>query len=144
MDLRQCRVFVELAREKSFTKAARRLNVAQSAVSISLRNLEKDLGLRLINRKVKMISLTAEGEIFLRHAQRLLANVDTAKAEMEELRGLNLGEVRIGIPPMMSSYYFPQVIREFTRNFPHLQLSVYGDGAAKIQQMIVSGKIDLG
>jgi DNA-binding transcriptional LysR family regulator len=144
MDLRQCRVFVEIAREKNFTKAAKRLNIAQSAVSITLRKLEEDLGLLLINRQVKRICLTAEGETFLRHAQQILDKVKTTQAEMDELRGLQRGEVRIGIPPMMSAYYFPQVIREFSRRYPQLQLSVYGDGAAKIQQMIAHGEIDLG
>lgn len=144
MDLRQCRVFVELAREKNFTKAAQRLNIAQSAVSISLRKLEDDLGLLLINRQAKRICLTAEGEVFLRHAERLLANVSAAQAEMDELRGLKRGEVRIGIPPMMSSYYFPRLIHEFTHRYPQLKLSVSGDGAAKIQQMIAAGEIDLG
>lgn len=144
MDLRQCRVFVELAREKSFTKAANRLNIAQSAVSITLRKLEEDLGLLLINRQAKRFCLSAEGEVFLRHAQRLLKNVASAQAEMDELRGLKRGEVRIGIPPMMSSYYFPQLIHEFTQRYPQIKLSVSGDGAAKIQQMIAGGEIDLG
>ncbi|MBW2690304.1 MAG: LysR family transcriptional regulator [Deltaproteobacteria bacterium] len=144
MDLRQCRVFVEVARKKSFTRAANRLHIAQPAVSMTIRKLEEDLGLVLISRKAKQICLTAEGEVFLRHAQRILANCAAAQSEMAELQGLTRGEVRIGIPPMMSAYYFPQVIRKFIHRYPHLNLSVYGDGAASIQKMIAHGDIDLG
>jgi DNA-binding transcriptional LysR family regulator len=63
---------------------------------------------------------------------------------MAELKGLERGEVRIGIPPMMSSYYFPKVIRDFRLRYPKLQLSVYGEGAARIQRMILQGDIDMG
>ncbi|MCK4509720.1 MAG: LysR family transcriptional regulator [Desulfuromonadales bacterium] len=144
MDLRQCRVFVEVARENSFTKAANRLHIAQPAVSMTIRKLEEDLGLVLISRNAKQTCLTAEGEVFLRHAKRILANCAAALSEMGELQGLTRGEVRIGIPPMMSAYYFPQVIRKFIHRYPHLNLSVYGDGAASIQKMIAHGDIDLG
>jgi DNA-binding transcriptional LysR family regulator len=63
---------------------------------------------------------------------------------MAELKGLARGEVRIGIPPMMSSYYFPRIIRDFRRRYPRLQLSVYGEGAARLQRMILQGEIDMG
>ena len=63
---------------------------------------------------------------------------------MAELRGLSHGEVRIGIPPMMSSYYFPLIISQFRDAYPNLRLSVNGEGAASIQRMISRGEIDMG
>ena len=144
MDLRQIRAFVEVVRRQSFTRAAEHLHIAQPAVSMAIRKLEEELDLILLNRQDKRVSLTAEGETFLRHAERILENCAAAEAEMAELRGLHHGEVRIGIPPMMSSYYFPQIIRAFRQRYPNLQLSVYGDGAARIQQMIARGEIDMG
>jgi DNA-binding transcriptional LysR family regulator len=144
MDLRQLRVFVENVRQGSFTRAAERLHIAQPAVSISLRKLEEELDLTLLNRQEKRISLTAEGENLLRHAERILDNLAAAETEMAELRGLSHGEVRIGIPPMMSSYYFPLIIREFHERYPNLKLSVTGEGAASIQRLIAKGEIDMG
>lgn len=144
MELRQLRAFVAVARHLSFTRAAEELNIAQPAVSMSLRKLEDELELTLLHRQDKRVALTAEGEVLLRHAERLLAQQQTAQAEMAELRGLRRGEVRIGIPPMMSSYYFPQVIRDFHTRYPDLRLSVNGEGAARIQRMIVRGEIDIG
>jgi DNA-binding transcriptional LysR family regulator len=144
MELRQLRAFVEIAREKSFTRAAERLHVAQPAVSMALRKLEEELELTLLHRTEKRVALTAEGEVLLRHAERILDQVRAAGAEMAELRGLERGEVRIGIPPMMSSYYFPHVISAFRERYPHLQLSVNGEGAARIQRMIARGELDIG
>lgn len=144
MDLRQLRVFVEVTRQGSFTRAAERLHIAQPAVSISIRKLEEALELTLLNRQDKRVTLTAEGENLLRHAERILDNCAAAELEMAELRGLTRGEVRIGIPPMMSAYYFPLVIREFRDRYPELKLSVNGEGAASIQRMISKGEIDMG
>ena len=144
MDLRQLRVFVEIVRQGSFTQAAEQLHIAQPAVSITLRKLEEGLDLTLLNRHEKRISLTAEGETLLRHAERLLDSLAAAETEMAELRGLDHGEVRIGIPPMMSSYYFPQIIRAFRDRYPNLKLSVIGEGAARIQRLIAKGELDMG
>jgi DNA-binding transcriptional LysR family regulator len=63
---------------------------------------------------------------------------------MAELKGLDKGEVRIGIPPMISAYFFPDIIRDFLRNYPQLRLSVYGEGAGRIQKMISQGELDMG
>lgn len=144
MDLRQIRAFVTVARERNFTRAAEQLHIAQPAVSIAIGKLEEELELTLFNRQPRQVALTAEGEVFLRHAERILSDCQSADMEMAELKGLSRGEVRIGIPPMMSSYYFPRIIRDFHTRYPHLQLSVNGEGAARIQRMIAQGEIDMG
>jgi DNA-binding transcriptional LysR family regulator len=144
MNLRQLRVFVEIVRQGSFTQAAEQLHIVQPAVSITLRKLEEELDLTLLNRQEKRVTLTSEGEALLRHAERVLDNLAAAETEMAELRGLTHGEVRIGIPPMMSSYYFPLVIREFRDRYPNLKLSVNGEGAGRIQRLIAKGELDMG
>ncbi|HTP65789.1 MAG TPA: LysR family transcriptional regulator [Geobacteraceae bacterium] len=144
MDLRQLRFFVEIVRYGSFTKAAEQLRVAQPAVSMAIKKLEEELDLVLFNRQEKKVSLTAEGEIFLARAKRVLAEVKAAETEMDELRGLSKGEVRVGIPPMLSAYFFPDIIRDFVRRYPGLHLSVYGEGAWRIQKMIEQGELDMG
>lgn len=144
MDLRQIKAFVEVAKTLNFTRAAESLCIAQPAVSMSIGKLEEELDLVLFNRQGRQVSLTTEGEVFLRHATRILENVSTAQTEMGELKELTSGEVRIGITPMMSSYYFPKVIRDFRAEYPNLQLTVMGEGASNIQSQISSGEIDLG
>nr|WP_246551351.1 LysR family transcriptional regulator [Geobacter hydrogenophilus] len=144
VDIRQLQFFAEIVRYGSFTKAAERLHVAQPAVSMAMKKLEEELDLVLFNRQERRISLTAEGEIFLRHAEKILDEVKSTETEMEELRGLAKGEVRVGIPPMMSAYFFPQIIRDFSNRYPDLHLTVSGEGASKIQKMIIDGELDMG
>ncbi len=144
MDLRQLKAFIEVAKALNFTRAAEALSIAQPAVSMSIGKLEEELDLVLFNRQGRQISLTTEGEVFLRHAKKILVDISVAEIEMNELKELSSGEVRIGIPPMMSSYYFPRVIRDFHTEYPYLQLTVMGEGAGHIQRQISSGEIDLG
>jgi DNA-binding transcriptional LysR family regulator len=144
MDLRQIRYFVTTAQLGSFTRTAEQLHVAQPAISMAIRKLEDELELTLFNRKDKRVTLTTEGETFLVHALRMLAELKAAEQEMADLRGVEKGEVRIGIPPMLSSYYFPRIISDFARCYPRLNLSVYGDGAGRIQQMLGQGELDMG
>ncbi len=144
MDVRQLHCFVAIARLRNFTKAAEALQVAQPAVSMSIRRLEEELELILFNRQDRKVSLTAEGEIFLVHAERVLADLAAARHEMADLRGLGKGEVRVGIPPMLSSYFFPGILCDFSRRYPKLRLSVSGEGTGRIQKMISQGELDMG
>lgn len=144
MDVRQLRYFIEVARVKNFTKAAEALHIAQPAVSMAVKKLEQELELVLFNRQDKKVSLTAEGEIFLPHAKRILDDLRAAELEMAELKGLTKGEVRLGIPPMISAYFFPDIIRDFKKSYPQLHLSVLGEGAWRIQKMIGQGELDMG
>lgn len=144
MDVRQLRYFLEVARLSNFTKAAEALRIAQPAVSMAVKKLEEELDLVLFNRQDKKVSLTAEGEIFLPHARRILDDLRGAELEMAELKGLSKGEVRIGITPMISAYFFPDIIRDFKRSYPQLRVSVLGEGSGRIQKMIGQGELDMG
>jgi DNA-binding transcriptional LysR family regulator len=144
MDLRQLKFFAEIARFSNFTRAAEELHVAQPAVSTSIRKLEEELELILFNRQDRKVSLTAEGEILLGHARRILGDLKAAGQEMADLRGLGKGEVRVGVPPMMSAYFFPAIICAFAKRYPYLHLAVSGEGAASIQKMIIQGELDMG
>jgi len=144
MDLRQLKVFAEIVRQGNFTRAAESLHIAQPAVSMTIRKLEEELDLVLLNRQEKQVTLTVEGETLLKHAERILDDVYIAATEMTELKELVRGEVRIGIPPMMSAYYFPRIIGAFRTRYPELRLSVNGEGAGRIQNMIARGELDMG
>ncbi len=144
MEFRQLRMFLTVARLRSFTQAAEQLHIAQPAISIAIRKLEQELELTLLNRRDKQVSLTPEGAALLRHAERLLAGLDEARLEMRELRGLKKGEVRIGIPSMLGSYYFPRLLMAFKHRHPDLRLSVQEEGTRRIQQLIERGELDLG
>lgn len=143
MDIKPLRYFSEVARHNSFTRAAEALHVAQPAVSMAIRKLEAELELTLFHRQDRQVSLTDEGARLLEHAQRILQAVSDAQLEMEELRGLSRGEVRVGIPSMLGSYYFPPILMAFRHRHPNLKLSVVEAGTGSLQQMLEAGTLDL-
>jgi DNA-binding transcriptional LysR family regulator len=144
MDLRQLKFFLGVASCESFTKAAEQLNIAQPALSIAIKKLEEELDVLLFNRRDRKISLTAEGETLLLHAQGILQGVSNAQQEIADLRGLLKGEVRVGLTPMLSSFFFPKIIASFKQKHPGLKISISGDSAWSIQRKIESGGLDIG
>tara|TARA_R110002167_G_scaffold128655_2_gene311128 strand:+ start:20529 stop:21413 length:885 start_codon:yes stop_codon:yes gene_type:complete len=144
MDSRKLRIFYTVAKHASFTQAALKLQMAQPAVSIAVKKLEQELDLQLFQRQDKQVSLTSEGRVLLGHAERVLEAMDQAQLEMDELRGLRKGEVRIGIPSMLGSYYFPELLMAFKQRYPALKLLVEEAGTRDIQRMIDSGELDMG
>lgn len=144
MDLRQLNFFLEVVDAGGFTKAAEKINIAQSAISIAIKKLEEELEVKLFVRRDRRISLTAEGESLALNAKEIFRGVAKARQEISDLRGLLRGEVRVGLTPMLSSFFFPKLISEFKRQYPALQISIDGDSAWNIQRKIESGDIDMG
>ncbi|SFF86105.1 LysR family transcriptional regulator [Neptunomonas qingdaonensis] len=144
MNSKQLRYFHEVARLQSFSKAAETLHIAQPAISMSIQKFERQLDIRLFHRNDRKISLTDEGQRLFRHAAIILKNIDDAESEMRELKGLTQGSVRIGIPSMLGSYYFPPILMAFKHLHPKLNLEVIEGGTWQLQQMVEHGELDLG
>ena len=144
MDVRSLRYFIAVAERGGFSAAAEQLHIAQPAVSMAIRKLEQSLQLQLFHRHERRISLTDEGQVLLRHARTILQAVRDAEREMHELHALERGEVRVGIPSMLGSYYFPPVLMAFRHRYPQLRLEVVEAGTRQLQQMIHRGEIDMG
>ncbi|MCC4797274.1 LysR family transcriptional regulator [Enterovibrio norvegicus] len=144
MDLRQLRYFISVAEHRSFTKAASTLHIAQPALSIAIKKLEASVGLPLFDRNERQVHLTHEGEVLLPHAYRILQHVEDASTEMAELRGLQKGEVRVGVPGMLGSYFFPSLLMGFKSKYPDLTLIVVEAGTQSIRQMLLDGELDIG
>lgn len=136
--------FLEVAEAQSFTKASEKLHVVQPALSISIRKLEEELDTVLFNRQGRTISLTAEGAALARHAHTILRQVAQARQELDDLRGLLKGEVRVGVTPMLGSRFFQQIVVSFKRRYPELRLSINGEQTQSIQAMIAAGDLDVG
>ncbi|ALM51869.1 LysR family transcriptional regulator [Halomonas huangheensis] len=143
-DLRALKVFVAVVEHGSFSAAARAQHTAQSAVSQTIAGLERRLDTLLFHRQDRRISLTPEGEVLLDHARRLLAQADATQLAMSELKGLVKGEVRIGIPSMLGSYYLPPLLMGFKSSHPGIRLTVIEAGARRLQGLIAQRQLDLG
>lgn len=143
IEIKPLRYFLCVAQELSFTRAAEQLHIAQPAISMAIKKLEQELGVDLFHRQDRKISLTDEGKVLQEHAQRVMQTVSEAQLAIEELRGLEKGEVRVGIPSMLGSYYFPPILMAFRHQHPNLTLQVIEGGTWKLQQMLEAGEIDL-
>ncbi|QUX94957.1 LysR family transcriptional regulator [Marinomonas sp. CT5] len=143
MDIKPLRYFIAIAKTESFTKAAQQLGVAQPAVSMAIKKLEADLGLTLVHRADRNIGLTDEGKKLLIHAEKIIQATDDALLEMSELKGLSQGEVRVGIPSMLGSYYFPPILMAFRHKYPTITLKVIEGGTWQLQKMLENGELDL-
>ncbi|RME36037.1 MAG: LysR family transcriptional regulator [Gammaproteobacteria bacterium] len=144
MDLRKLEIFRSVAEHRSFARAAQSLYISQSAVSIAVRKLEEELGVRLFSRDRRSVRLTAEGEVLLRHAARLLAQAQQARLELQEMVELVRGEVRIGIPAMLAAYHFPPLLAGFRELHPGLRLVIIDEGTRLIRQHLEEGRVDMG
>ncbi|NRA21500.1 MAG: LysR family transcriptional regulator [Oceanospirillaceae bacterium] len=143
MNLQQLEYFKQLADTGNFTRAAKKIGIAQPALSIAIKNLEQRLGLNLINRSDKNDFLTAEGKVLYRSAVQLLANAQQVALQMQELKDLNSGVVRFGVSAMIGSYYFPEVLVAFKQQYPNINVQLYEQGTVALEIMLLNGEVDI-
>jgi DNA-binding transcriptional LysR family regulator len=144
MDIRQLEYFVQAARLNSFSRAAESLYITQPTISKMIRNLEIELGADLFYREGKSIRLTDAGELLLVKAQNIVESFTSLSSELDSLRNLKQGHIRIGLPPMVGASFFPAVIGEFHRRYPEVTIRLHEDGAKKVEDDVESGLLDIG
>jgi DNA-binding transcriptional LysR family regulator len=142
VELRHLRYFVAIAEERSFTRAAERLWVAQPGLSAQMRRLEAELGVQLLERHSRGVDLTAAGELFLERARVALAASDTAAATGRDLEAGVVGTLRVGVAggavwPLASSF-----LERFTRQRPGIELSVLQAYSGSLWRDLRDGRLD--
>lgn len=143
MELRNLRVFVEVVRQGGFTEAARVLFSTQSTVSKAIRALEDELGLALLERGSRRTAPTDAGEIVLKHAQRMLGIREDILTEVAELKGLQRGTLRLGLPRVGSDALFAPIFARFRALYPGIEVELYEAGSAALRERLHSGDLDL-
>ena len=143
LELRQLLYFLRVVECGSFTKAAADLRVAQPAISMGIRKLERSVGMRLLRREKNGIELTAEGEVLLAHARAILHSEQRARADLDAVRGLKNGSTKIGIPPQFFSPTLVMLIGEFLERYPGLSMNLVDAGAPMLKAMLADGRVDL-
>lgn len=138
------RYFQMVSRLQHVSLAAKQLRVAQPSVIIAVKKLEKELGLQLIDRSQKRMTLTAEGRLLLQHAEEILQKVDRTWAEMNDCRQLQKGSVRIGITPIMGAVLFPYAFANFQKKYPEITITVIEEGSQAIRSRLERGDLDVG
>jgi DNA-binding transcriptional LysR family regulator len=143
VDIRQLRYFVTLAHMRHFTRAAAQLQIAQPALSQQIRQLERELGVMLVRREHRQVELTAPGEALLAHAERILTEMEHARAEMAEFAGLRRGRVLLGALQSVSGYWLCGVLARFHARYPGIELALREDGAEQLAQLLGAARLDL-
>lgn len=136
--------FNAVATHLSIREAARRLDVASSAVTRQVAQLEDALGIALFLRERRRLRLSPAGEILFRHSRRLAAPIEAAVSEIELLRGVRAGSVRIAAAESVGLSFLPALIGDFGRRYPRLTLDVSIIPSAEVVQRLVDERIDIG
>jgi DNA-binding transcriptional LysR family regulator len=143
LDSRQLRAFLSLSRTGSFTKTARDLHLSQSAISHSIKALEDELQCRLLDRLGKSVMLTQAGEQLLSHAERILAEMGSARERIRDLGKWGHGRLRIGASPTSCQYILPNVLREFKESFPQCLIQIEPGDTPSALELLHNNRIDL-
>nr|WP_321461082.1 LysR family transcriptional regulator [uncultured Vibrio sp.] len=144
MELRQLKHFVAAAELGSISAAARLMNLAQPAISSSIKKLEQELKTPLFNRRDRGITLTVAGNEFLSHAKQILNQAEDAKLAMQAMEGLDQGLVDVAVPSMLGSYYFPPLVMAFRHQYPNIDMNILDTGTRNIRRMLLEGEVELG
>lgn len=138
------RALSEVVAQGSFTRAAKRLNLAQPTISLQIRELETRLGVRLVDRMGKRAFATAAGRELIEHAQRISEETDQLLAAMRRHRDGWLGQVRIGSSTSALIYLLPPVLARLRRQHPNIELVVTTGTTNGVVERLLRNEVDLG
>src|SRR3989442_6816989 len=144
LDVRRMRVLKEVAAQRSFSAAAEKLGYTQSAVSQQIAALEREAGSILIERSRRGIRLTDAGEPLVRHADKILARLAEAEAELEAIAGLRGGRLRLATFPTAGATLVPRAVADFTKRHPGVELSLAEAEPDESLPRLRAGELDLG
>ena len=144
MDIRHLTYFIEVAKYKSFTKAAKSLHLSQSTLSKVVKSLEEELNVELIDRSAKNIELTEAGEIILAEGEIIMESLNDLSTNLYDLMNLKKGKIKIGIPPIIGFLFFPKIIKEFNNLYPDIKIKLFEEDSKKVKQEVKDGTLDLG
>lgn len=144
MDLGQLEAFLQVAAQRSFSRAGEALGLTQPSVTARIQSLERDLGETLFERNGRGVTLTEAGTAFLPHAQRVIKALHDGRDAIHSLQELELGTLRLGAAPTISTYVLPGLLKEFRSLYPGLEVSVKTEHSDQIAQMVLSDEVQVG
>jgi DNA-binding transcriptional LysR family regulator len=144
MELRQLEHFVAIAEERSFTRAAGRVHLVQSALSVSIRALERDLGVRVFERSTHHVALTDAGEALLPEALRTLAAAEQARDAVSAVQGIVRGTLRVGIMQSLTLVDVASLLAHFHVRHPGVEIRTRPaiGGSVALAEEVRRGRLD--
>jgi DNA-binding transcriptional LysR family regulator len=145
MELRQLDHFVAVAEDQSFTRAAKRLGYVQSALSVSIRSLERELSVQLFDRTTHRVRLTDAGQALLPAARATLASAEAVRDEAAAVNGAVRGRLRIGTMQAFTALNVPRLLGRFHREHPDVEITLRPavGGAQALLAGVTEGELDL-
>lgn len=136
--------FVRTVEYGSFTKAAEILNYSQSGISRMISDLEKEWKVVLLERSKGSVKLTSDGMKLLPYAKSLIAEYEKLQMQVDELNGLQSGLIRIGTFSSVATHWLPNIIKEFQKDYPHIDYELLLGDYTEIEEWILEGRVDCG
>lgn len=136
------KVFYHVAVTLSFSEASKQLFISQSAVSQSIKVLEKKLNQKLFIRSTKRVQLTPEGEILFKHIEPAMNLIKQGENQLLEAHTLNGGQLRIGASDTICRYYLVPYLNQFHKQFPHVHIKVTNQTSIACASLLEHGQVD--
>jgi DNA-binding transcriptional LysR family regulator len=143
LSLRQLRAFLAVAQESSMTRAAARLHLTPSALSMLIRSMEDDLGMRLFERTTRRVVLTDAGSQFLPTVEQVFAQLDGGIAALQQSQRIKAARLRIATSPLLASALFPKVIASFRAQHPHVSVVLLDGAVDSLSDLVRRGEADM-
>ena len=144
MNIQKYLSFVKTVEYGSFTKAAEILNYSQSGISRMIGDLEKDWKVVLLERGKGGVKLPSDGLTLLPYARSLVAEYEKLQMQVDELNGLQSGLIRIGTFSSVATHWLPNIIKEFQKDYPHIDYELLLGDYAEIEEWVIEGRVDCG
>lgn len=143
-NLKQLEVFAAVVEGGGFTAAGKQLGMVQPAVSITIKKLEENVGVTLLERLSSGVRPTIEGEMFFKNVQMIRAELSAFEKNLSDIRNLNSGHVHIGAPPVISSFLLPQMVKNFLDEYDGVRVSCSAGSSPSIIERLRGRELDFG
>ena len=143
MEIKELTYLITIAEEKSISKAAERLFMAQSSLSQSLHSIEAELGGTLFIRTSSGVRPTETGKLVLEYAQKSIQEYHQLKDMISDMENLKAGKVIFGVSTFRGGYLIPKVVRSFRRLYPQVQVEIHEANIMALEQLLIEGKVDI-
>lgn len=137
------KVFYQVAENLSFSKAAQKLYISQSAVSQNIKNLEKELKSELFIRSTKKVTLTKEGKILFEHIEPAFNLIENGEKSLKEINALKKGEIHIGANDTISKDFLLPYLNKFHQLYPEIKIQITNRTSSTCIELLKQNKVDL-
>ncbi len=144
LTLRQLRAFQWVVQTQSMTRAAERLHLTPSALSMLIRSLEEEVGLRLFERTTRRLVLTEAGRLLAGRAEQILAGVDEAVLSLQQMREQQQERLTLATSPLLAASLMPAVIAAFRAEFPNVAIALRDVPVDQVAGLVLRGEADIG